>query len=51
VVLIMPTTGAPHDADGVLSPHTATYDAAKAAAAHASFSPAARLLASGDAAG
>ena len=40
-----------HSTSAMVRRYSATYDAAKAAAAHASFSPAARLLASGDAAG
>ncbi len=40
-----------HSTSAMVRRYSATYDAAKAADAHASFSPAARLLASGDAAG
>ncbi len=40
-----------HSTSAMVRRYSATYDAAKAADAHASFSPAARLLAGGDAAG
>ena len=40
-----------HSTSAMVRRYSATYDAAKAAAAHASFSPAARLLAGRDAAG
>ena len=40
-----------HSTSAMVRRYAATYDAAKAAAAHASFSPAARLLTSEDAAG
>ncbi len=40
-----------HSTSAMVRRYSATYDAAKAADAHASFSPAARLLASGEAAG
>ncbi len=40
-----------HSTSALVRRYSATYDAAKAADAHAAFSPAARLLASGDAAG
>ena len=40
-----------HSTSAMVRRYSATYDAAKAADAHAAFSPAARLLASGDAAG
>ena len=40
-----------HSTTAMVRRYSATYDAAKAADAHAAFSPAARLLANGDAAG